>query len=556
MTTKLSLTGRTWIVRDSTKAVDVALHPDQLLLMLCAARGIDPRNDKQNIVSSSVFTDINKATERIWLAIKNKETVGIFGDYDCDGITSTAQLIRFFRRHNIEPIVRLPHRGKDGYGLKQHIIDEFIEKKTQLLITVDTGVGSVQEVRNAQRQGMDVIITDHHQPHHNLPPAVAIIHPQLSPDYPLPHPSGAGVVYQLINALEGGEWEDKHIDTALAMIGTIADVMELRGQNRLLVIQGLDAIKNLKDEPLASLISQAGINKDFITSTDIAFRIAPRINAAGRMTDPLIGLRALLEGGEALITLELLNEQRQKLTENLFKEALEEIESSPEQPFICIAREDFPEGIVGLLAGRLTEMFGKPSLVGRIKEDNCTSSLRSIPKYNITEGLDRCSDLLQYFGGHAQAAGCTFSTDLLDELRDRLSADVQKHTKAEDLLPTIEIDSELRPSDITLKLCEGLTYLEPFGKGNPEPLFIIKNVQIDYQRCVGTDGAHLQGNIAGNKMIGFRLGHLQEQLTGPVDIVCKLGIDTWNGNMRPQLFVEDICLPTEAILLTRERMVG
>ncbi|MBU0767202.1 single-stranded-DNA-specific exonuclease RecJ [Patescibacteria group bacterium] len=508
--------------------------------MLCAERGIDPRNDEDDLLPPTVFSDINKATERIKQAIADNETIGIFGDYDCDGITSTVQLMRYFRRHNIEPIVRLPHRGKDGYGLKQHIIDEFLEKKTQLLITVDTGIGSVQEVRNAKREGMDVIITDHHYPRLNLPPAVAIIHPQLSPEYPTPHPSGAGVVYQLINALEGGEWEDKHIDTALAMIGTIADVMELRGQNRLLVKQGLEALKELKDEPLGSLITQAGLNKEFTTSTDIAFRIAPRINAAGRMTDPLIGLHALLEGGEALITLELLNEQRQKLTANLFEEALAEVESFKDQSFLCIAREDFPEGIVGLLAGKLTEMFGKPSLVGRIKGDKCTASLRSVPAYHMTEGLERCSDLLQYFGGHAQAAGCTFSVEILDELSERLNSDVQKHTKEEDLLPTVVIDAELSPSAVTLKLCEGLKYLEPFGKGNPEPLFLLKNIQIDYQRCVGTDGAHLQGNIAGKKMIGFRLGHLKEQLTGSVDVVCKIGTDSWNGVTRPQLFVEDI----------------
>ncbi|MBU2213739.1 single-stranded-DNA-specific exonuclease RecJ [Patescibacteria group bacterium] len=543
----LSLTGKRWLMREDAP-IFAGAHIEQFLLSLMRERGIDPRCEGEVLLPPTIFTGMTKAVEHIREAVANKESIGIFGDYDCDGITATIQLLRYFRRNGIEPSVRLPHRATDGYGLKSHIIDEFLEKKTRLLITVDTGIGSAKEVRRAQKEGMDVIITDHHHPHRNLPPAVAIVHPQLSPEYPLPHPSGAGVVLQLLNALEEGEWEGMHLDRALAMIGTIADVMELKGQNRLIVQQGLEALKELKEEPLASLLIQAGLNKENVTSTDIAFRIAPRINAAGRMTDPLIGLSALLNGGEALITLELLNEQRQKLTENLFKEALAEIEPALDRSFLCIAREDFPEGIVGLIAGKLTEMFGKPSLVGRIKGDKCTASLRSVPAYNISEGLDRCRDLLQYYGGHAQAAGCTFSTELLDELSERLDADVRKYAKEEDLLPTLMIDAELPPEALNLKLCEGLRHLEPFGKGNPEPLFLLKNVQIDYQRCVGSDGAHLQGTISGNKLIGFRLGHLQEQLTGPVDVVCKLGTDSWNGMVRVQLFVEDIGIPKKVAL--------
>ncbi len=243
-----------------------------------------------------------------------------------------------------------------------------------------------------------MIVTDHHHIGKHLPLAEAIIHPDLS-DIPPPHPSGAGVAYQLIKALEDREWDEMHIDEAYAMIGIIADVMELKGFNRTLVKQGLIALRELTNEPLYELIKQSGLNINHVTSTDIGFRISPRINAAGRMADPLIALTALLDGGEPLKMLSELNELRQKQTDEYLKMAMDEISKTPDRSLMSIMNPEFPQGIVGLIAGKLTEMTGKPSLVGREHDGMCTASLRSPAVYHITKGLESCADLLQYSHG-------------------------------------------------------------------------------------------------------------------------------------------------------------
>ncbi|HCI03673.1 TPA: single-stranded-DNA-specific exonuclease RecJ [Candidatus Peribacteria bacterium] len=535
MTSKLSLTGKKWIIPEVLET-----NGEDLVKKLMANRGIDSSLEGE-LPDAFAFHDMQKAVDRIRSAIKSNESIGIFGDYDCDGVTSTLQLIRFFRRNSVEPHVRLPHRINDGYGLKSHIIDEFISKGTNLLITVDSGVGSVTEIKKAKDAGMDVIVTDHHHVGKHIPPAVAIIHPDFS-DIPPPHPSGSGVVYHLLRALEDGVWDDMQTDEALAMLGMIADVMELKGFNRTLVKQGLNSIKKLTKGPLVELIRISGININYITSTYIGFRIAPRINAAGRMGDPMIALEALMDGGDAIKLIDNLNEIRQKQTEEFLNIAIEEISKAPSGPLLSIMHADFPQGIVGLIAGKLTEMTGKPSLVGREHDGMCTASLRSPRCYHITEGLERCSDLLQYFGGHAQAAGCSFRSDLFDQVSTRLAEDVSGNTEPDDLLPSIEIDATLPAESITLELIYKLRTLEPFGHGNREPVFLIQGAQMEYQKQVGSECNHLQTNIDGVKSIGFRLGHLIEHTNEPVDVVCRLGTDNWNGLTRPQIFVEDFRL--------------
>jgi single-stranded-DNA-specific exonuclease len=535
VTSKLSLTGKKWIIPEVLET-----NGEDLIKKLMANRGIDSSLEGE-LPDAFAFHDMQKAVDRIRSAIKSNESIGIFGDYDCDGVISALQLIRFFRRNNVEPHIRLPHRINDGYGLKSHIIDEFISKGTDLLITVDSGVGSVSEIAKAKNAGVDVIVTDHHHIGKNIPPAIAIVHPDFS-DLPLPHPSGSGVVYHLLRALEDGVWDDMQTDEALAMLGMIADVMELKGFNRTLVKQGLNSIKKLTEGPLVELIRISGININYITSTDIGFRIAPRINAAGRMGDPMIALKALMDGGDAIKLIDNLNEIRQKQTEEFLNIAIEEISKASSGPLLSIMHADFPQGIVGLIAGKLTEMTGKPSLVGREHDGMCTASLRSPRCYHITEGLERCSDLLQYFGGHAQAAGCSFRSDLFNKVSECLDKDVFEQTEPDDLLPTINIDAVIPASSITLGLINNLKNLEPFGQGNREPIFLIKNAHMEYQRQVGSECNHLQTNIDGVMSIGFRLGHLIEHTNEPVDVVCRLGTDSWNGIVRPQIYIEDFRL--------------
>lgn len=506
-----------------------------------------------------------RAVSRIRRVIANRERVGIFGDYDCDGITASALLVRWFRRQNMEPLVRLPHRVRDGYGLKLRHIDEFAAAGISLLLTVDTGITAVAEITAARERGIDVIVTDHHHLRDEVPQALAILHPALAPHrseasgagraptFALPHPSGAGVAHYLVRALEGRDaWEGSETDLALAAIGTIADLVELRGTNRTMVQEGLRALNGLTAGPLAVLAASVQAHGTPLTSTDVAFRLAPRINAAGRMEDPEIALRALLEGGEALAAIDRLNTHRQDAMGGLFAEAwkllglpLEPSESllSSLPPLLSIDGEQFPEGLIGLIAGKLTEATGHPSFIVTIRDGECTASLRSTAAYHITEGLECCADLLLTFGGHAQAAGCTFPAQNLAALRERLGADIAARTVVDQLRPSLELTASLQPRDITLAFLEHLKDLEPFGQGNPEPSFLIPAVRLESVRRVGEDGKHLQARIGGLKAIGFRLGHLADHATKPLDIACRISVDTWNGRRAPQIVVEDVRVP-------------
>lgn len=514
-------------------------HPSAIIARLKAERGLNgiPTN-----FSPSAFPDLPRALERIRSAEARGEKIGIFGDYDCDGITATALLVRSFRRRGVEPHVILPHRARDGYGLKAHIIERFRKHNVTLLITVDTGITAIAEVAEAQRSGIDVIVTDHHHPQAEVPAAYAILHPALSPAFPNPHPSGAGVAYLLVSALEGAaQWPDRTTDSALAAMGTVADLVPLTGGNRTLVIQGLAALNDLSEGPLALLATRVRSKGQPLTSTDIAFRLAPRINAAGRMEDPTIALRALLEGGPFLQELERLNGERQQSMQDVFERALASFPASAElPPLLSLADASFSEGLIGLVAGKLTEMTGRPSMVAAIRGEECTASLRSTHAYHITAGLERCGDILATYGGHAQAAGCTFSFRHWEVLRSKLAIDIAERTRGIPLLPSLELTAALEARDLSLTLCERLRELEPFGQGNPEPLFLLPNVRAENARRVGGDGAHLQARIAGMKAIGWRLGHLIEHTAKPLDLACRLGIDTWNGRRAPQIVMEDI----------------
>ena len=531
----LSLTGKRWVVSETTCnpqtiAKEIALKRD-----LCDGELFDPAS----------LHDIGKAVERILHAVRTKERVSIFGDYDCDGVTAVTQLVRFFRRNGCDPTPRLPHRIHDGYGLKNRHIGEFSATGTSLLIAVDTGITAHEAVDAARAQGMDVIIIDHHGIQGDLPSATAILHPDIATPTLTPAPCAAGLTSLLLAALEGNMRPEREEDRVLAAIGTVADLVELRGGNRTIVQEGLAAVPSLPDGPLRTLIDCIRSSDAAMQSRDIGFRIAPRLNAAGRMDDPMIALCALLEGGKAIHTLNELNTSRQSLVEELFVKLLEAL-PSPDHipPLIGIVDAVFPPGIIGLLAGRLTEKFGRPSMVASIAGDICTASLRSIPAVHITELLSRSAHLLTSFGGHAQAAGCTFPREHFEELTTALQQDVARSVSPENLASILNVDAILPPSAITLDLCESLQALEPFGQGNPEPRFLLQNVQLENQRLVGNTGKHLAASIGNLRTIAFGLGHLMPRLSQSVDIVCRIEINAWNGRRTPQIVIDDVRIAT------------
>ncbi len=488
--------------------------------------------------------DLQRAVRRVADALARKEGIGIFGDYDCDGITATAQMVRYFRRRGIEPNVRLPHRVHDGYGLSTAIADEWIAKGIRLLITVDTGISAIDAITKLQESGIDVVIVDHHHVPEELPPAYALLHPALTPGFPEPHPSGSGMAFLFLQALEGGAWEDMHTDRALAMMGTVADLVELKGINRRIVAQGLQSLCEVRSGPLAALRDSVKTGGS-LTSTDIAFRIAPRLNAAGRMDDPMLALHALLDGGAHIDRLHELNQSRRDITGDLVERARTETDRNGGLLMASKSR-DYPHGIIGLIAGALTEATGCPSMVGAEHGKLVTASLRSPRSYHMTEGLSRIRHLLQSFGGHRQAAGCTVAVDHWQEVTDRLSADIASQLTREDLRPTTEIDAEIRSADVSIHLADALAALEPFGQGNPEPRFLLRSAIIGNTRCVGDDGKHLQMRVDGVKGIGFGLGFLESALGKPMDIVCRVGVNVWQGKREVQLSVEDMKVSSHA----------
>lgn len=535
----LSLTGKRWLLPLRQDAYDA----QTLLLTLSQARSIDLHTNAFDTswYDPKRFPDSAKAVDRVTKAMHDKETIGIFGDYDCDGITASAQMLRMFRRRGIEPILRLPHRVHDGYGLKSGHIDEFKDQGISLLITVDTGIAAHEAIDRANECGIDVIILDHHTV--TTPPnAFAILHPAIAPGFAQPHPSAAGVAFSFAHAMEGEHWDDRDTDLALAMLGTVADLVPLIGANRRLVQEGLDALHRLQGTPLAILRDNVSSGNP-LTSVDVAFRIAPRINAAGRMAAPMLGLRAILEGGELLKDLDTLNSLRQSETARALDKALLDIarDATGNLPaFLSISSSQFPPGIVGLLAGKLTDRFGRPSMAISIQRELCTASLRSPPHYNITQALQRIAPLLQSFGGHAQAAGATFSLENAMAVMEALERDAEAHIAGELHTPTIGIDAIVPHASITTELCTSLRSLEPFGQGNPEPLFLVENVTMESVRQVGADSKHLQARIGQCKLIGFGIGELAKHSAQPLDIVGKLGIDAWNGRMSPQLMIQDM----------------
>ncbi len=485
------------------------------------------------------------AVDRIEAALTKGETIGIFGDYDADGITGTAQLVRFFRRRGTEAVVFLPSRLLDGYGLKEASVDEIAAKGVTLLITVDTGVTAHAEIAALKAKGVDVIVTDHHRPRGGRPPAFAVIHPAVPSAFPNAHLSGSGVAFMLVRALEGLKvWEGVGEDTVLAMIGTVGDVVPLTGENRLLVFHGLKAVERLSmTSPLRAMFEAVRSSGRPLTSGDIAFRIVPRINAAGRLEHPSLALHALLGDARALERLHELNAERQTMVEELLEIAVNGIDSS--KLFLTFAHERFTPGVVGLIAGRLTEMFHRPSLVASIENGLCTGSLRSIPGVDVLSCLEHPSvqrHLIRY-GGHAQAAGCTIAQEHFSEVSAGLITAMNALDIHEDLLtPSLSIEAEVPGSEVKMTLAKHLLSLEPFGAQNPEPLFLLSRQRLLDARAVGAEGRHLQCRVGPIKAIGFGLGHLAGELSSSVahDVACSVSINAWNGREEVQLVVKDV----------------
>lgn len=491
------------------------------------------------------------AVDRVLQAVEGGEKVAVYGDYDADGITATAILCLGLRALGLAPVAHLPDRFAEGYGLRAEALSLLGGQGVSLVITVDCGVRSVGEVAWARSQGIDVIVTDHHLAGSELPPARAVVNPRLEGTaYPYAGLSGAGVAYKLLQAVSAtcpNLRPDATLD--LVAIGTIADLAPLNGENRYLVAQGLDVLRQSPRLGLAELIRVAGARGAEVNAASIAFGVAPRLNAVGRLHSPRPALDLLLaedqiEAARLAQDLDQANRTRQGVTRREFEKAREQVLSQQSLPaLLTVHSRDLGEGILGLVAARLTEEFYRPSLVARVGDETVRASLRSVAEFPITAALERISDQLIEFGGHATAAGFTAATDKLEPIGRALEAMAADVLQGE-LGAELRVDAVASLNQLDEVLMRFLDQFEPTGQGNPPVLFAARNLEVLSKRAVGSDGAHLKLLLRDQQRsmdaIGFRLGDRLKDLPRQVDILFNLERNNYLGVGSLQLNLKDV----------------
>ncbi len=513
-----------------------------------------------------LFASMRKVVDRMKIALAAGERIGIFGDYDADGVTSSVLLRTALERLGFPVTVYIPHKEKEGHGVHQNALNAFQRAGVTVMFTVDCGMTNIAEVAEANRLGMDVIIIDHHHVPAIFPDAFAIINPKVKDcGYPFQELCGAGTTFKVIQALyqeiAPGEVDQLKWLLDLAAVGTVADVMPLIGENRALVTYGLVVLSKTKNIGLLEMYAVGKLKIDEWNKPDartIGFQIGPRINAASRMDHGRIAhdLLASTDQAEANVLanrLEQLNNERRKLSERIAGLVRAEANEQRDRQSVIAVHPEYTIGVVGLVAGTIAREIGKPVVVLREYDEHSTGSLRSVPGLNIIEVVERCGDLLEKFGGHAQAAGLTVRNENLSAFRDRFDTLVRELLPERLSEPEQHIDIRVEPSHLTMDFLSDILSFAPFGQGNPEPVFLIENLRIESVRFVGTGNKHLKivfrPDDEGGKSIdaiafslGVRFPDLKEG--DRVSVVFQLSENTWNGVSSLQLKVLDMELVT------------
>jgi single-stranded-DNA-specific exonuclease len=500
---------------------------------------------------------MHDCVDRICYSLKQKEEIAIYGDYDVDGVTATALLVQALRLMGGNVRGYIPNRFEEGYGLNKEALSNLYSDGVKLVISVDCGIRSPEETLYARALGLDIIITDHHQPADgDLPSANAIINPKQAGDlYPDKDLAGVGVAYKIVQALlDSGKatWGDFPIDDLLDLValGTVADLAPLVGENRMLVRKGLQKIRETKRQGLFSLAAVSDLPLSRVTATSIGFILGPRLNAAGRLESALAAFELLTtkdvrSAGELAQQLNIQNRQRQEITRKIQSEAEAiALAEDPTADLFFVVHPDFNPGVVGLAASRMVETYYRPTVVGQVSKETTRCSCRSIPEFHITEALDQCRDLLIRHGGHAAAAGFTVMNSNLDELKRRLKELARQKLQGRDLRHTLTADIEIPLSELRPGLLNQLEALQPTGYGNPEAVFLSRNVRVTNSRTVGAENRHLKLALTDGTVtfdaIGFRLGYLKADMPLRVDIVYTFEINEFNGRTSLQLNLKDL----------------
>ncbi len=498
-----------------------------------------------------LLPSMDRAVARLYRAMLSGEKIAVFGDFDTDGVTSTALMVQGLALLGVDAIPYIPHRMTEGYGLKLGALESLRKQGVSLVVSVDCGVTALEAVKRSKRFGLDIIVTDHHVPLADIPDAVAVVDPKLpSSAYPFSDLSGAGVALKVMQALFSSLGRKDGLDQVLDLValGTVADVVPVLGENRFLVKEGLARLNGSARVGVRELAVTCGYEDKTIDTGSISWALAPRLNAAGRLEHAMSSYRLLMtqsseEARELAQWLHKKNSERQDLTAKAMQTARGKLEAGV--PAVVIGDDDFPIGICGLVAGRLCEETYRPAVVARTGEKLSSGSCRSIPEFNIINAMTRFQAEvggLVNFGGHAQAAGFTLPTGDLPKLRDFLCKLAEEELAGADLRPRVDVDAEVKLFDLGGDVFPTIQKLEPFGEGNPSPTFLSRRVQVVEHRTMGK-GDHLtlklkQGGVVWNA-VGFGLGNQDAALPQTVDIVYNVEVDHWNGSARLRLNIVD-----------------
>ncbi len=500
-----------------------------------------------------LMPDMQKAVNRIIKAIENDEKVMIYGDYDVDGITSITVLKKYLKERGLLAGHRIPNRLKEGYGLNETAIREIANQGYKLIITVDCGISGNNEIDLAYSLGMEVVVTDHHEPLEILPNALAIIDCKRKDNkYPFKSLAGVGVVFKLIQAINiklGLDEKEylKYLD--IVSIGTISDIVPLVDENRVIAKLGLKLAEVTKIPGLKSLLISAGYKE--VNSNTVSFGIAPRINACGRMGHEEEALNLfltenLVEANKITENLNKYNRERQEIEKNIFEEATQKIEKEKlkNNNAIVVGSENWHHGVIGIVASKITDLYFKPSILVCFEGESGNGSGRSIPGFDLHEALCKSSEYLEKYGGHEMAVGLSVNKSKFKEFSKRFE-EIAEEENTDEITPVIKVDKEIALKDIKLQNVDDLKLLEPFGESNKMPIFIYKNLKIDSIRAL-SEGKHLKLTLKDNNSIinaiGFNMGEYAEeyQLGDKIDVIGILEVNSFNGEKNIQINMKDI----------------
>ena len=535
----------------------------RLTARVLASRGFDTCDKAKDFMTHSLegihdpflLKDMDKAVAEIRSAIENKVKIAIYGDYDVDGVTATCIMIQYLRKMGADCTYYIPDRLGEGYGLNTAAIQSLYDDGCRLLITVDSGITAEEEAEYARDLGLRLIVTDHHECKETLPCAVAVVNPRrVDSDYPFRELAGVGVAFKVICALEHHRpIEDLLREYAdVVAVGTIADVMPLVGENRIIVSYGLQYLQHTKNQGLKALMQKLGLDTKVVTSNSVSFIMAPRINAAGRLGGASSAARMFLtdDGQEAAALAEHLcnlNHRRQEEENGIYEQIMARIKAQPELTrgkTMVLWGDGWHNGVIGIVSSRLSDRYGVPCVLISMTGDSGKGSGRSIKGFNLYAALEKNAVLLEKYGGHELAVGLTVRRDNLEQLRDALEA-YAAETQSEEIVPCVNVDCRVEPEELTLREVRGLSAMEPFGMGNPQPVFLMNDVRIEEITPISHD-RHIKLHLSrkGRNFYAFVFGmgakSCQFVKGDLLDIVFSAEINSYRGNENVQLVVKDV----------------